>query len=197
MDSKLLIFFIIILLLTHINEIFSQTLIDSKIIGGTVARIANERHFASIRLKSKEEKNGFGSGHFCGGSLIRDNIIVTAAHCLFRKRLIFMFPIDPSELIVVMGSIPRKIQQSKTVIRSVERIIRHPDFNFNNTKNDIGLILLNKTGVVPENPNTAVIQLSEASPVVDTECRISGFGHEAYVRKVGDEKVSFLIVTFS
>lgn len=72
MDSKLIIF-LVCMLYAKINKTFCQEFMDSKILGGTIAKIANERHFVSIRLKKKEEKEGYGSGHHCGGTLIRPN----------------------------------------------------------------------------------------------------------------------------
>lgn len=57
---------------------------DSRIVGGVDATWGQVPWTASIRYIPA---NGtFGSGHFCGGSLINNRTILTAAHCLFDAR---------------------------------------------------------------------------------------------------------------
>lgn len=183
MDSKILIF-LVILSSVEIKKTFGQKLIDSKIIGGSEAIIEKERHFASIRFKKYEENNGFGNGLLCGGSLISEDIVITAAHCLYFNRLnnSLLFPLYAQEITVVLGSTTRKIQQPNTIIRSVKRLIKHPNYNMSVLTNDIALLVLNETALIPGNLNTAIIQLNDVSPNIDTECRVSGFGYEVYVR---------------
>lgn len=55
---------------------------DSRIIGGNNATEGSVPWQVSLRQKADEEK-GFGSGHYCGGSLITKRVVLTIAQCLY------------------------------------------------------------------------------------------------------------------
>uniref|UniRef100_A0A336MWU4 CSON007621 protein n=1 Tax=Culicoides sonorensis TaxID=179676 RepID=A0A336MWU4_CULSO len=177
--------FVFIVNFVNIQQIQSRELIDSKepkIIGGLPASIEDEKHFVSIRMIAREETEGFGAGHRCGGTLINEKIVITAAHCLFTTRFGQLIPISEKDLSVALGTTYLKLRDENTVVRSVIKIIRHAQYNDSITTNDIGLLLLNDTAIVNGNPNTGVMKLTNKSPEVGEECRISGFGHQTWVR---------------
>ncbi|KAK4873165.1 hypothetical protein RN001_015194 [Aquatica leii] len=72
-------------LIAHVS--LAHTLLEHKIVGGTLASEAQFPYQVSIRY--------FG-GHFCGGSIIDADTVLTAAHCVDKK--------DSTKFHVVVGS---------------------------------------------------------------------------------------------
>ena len=91
--------------------------ITPRIIGGTVAKEGEWPWITGIQLRP----NGF---LFCGGTLIKDKWVLTAAHCLYDT---FLKPLQPEDIETLIGR--SKLSTLDGERRFVKQIIRHPSFN--------------------------------------------------------------------
>nr|XP_029709686.1 trypsin alpha-3-like [Aedes albopictus] len=144
---------------------------DLRIVGGFPASQAATMHQVSIRVKSSDEKS-FGSGHICGGSLINNHTVLTAAHCLVdgsnRKRAANYFR-------VVGGNLNLTVTSANSVILDVSQVVIHQRYNPANFEHDVGLLIL--SSIVPAtHPTLRPIQMIQIKPNAGVVCQTSGWG---------------------
>ncbi|NWS50959.1 TRY1 protein, partial [Probosciger aterrimus] len=103
--------------------------------------------------------NGY---HFCGGSLITSQWVLSAAHCY------------KSTIQVQLGKHNLALTESKQQVIRAAKIIRHSGFKSKTLDNDIMLIKL----ATPAQLNQAVqtIPLPTSCVTAGTTCLISGWG---------------------
>ncbi|XP_023290785.1 chymotrypsin-2-like [Orussus abietinus] len=97
----------------------------SRIVGGSTAAIGAYPYQVSLRRRGN---------HFCGGSIIGNRWILTAAHCLAG--------LGPYDVQVVVGT--NTLLSGGTRYQS-SRIIIHPSYDSYLIRNDIGLIQLSQS----------------------------------------------------
>ncbi|XP_053156081.1 anionic trypsin-like isoform X2 [Hemicordylus capensis] len=126
---------------------------DDKIVGGYTCQEGSVPYQVSLN-------SGY---HFCGGSLISDQWVVSAAHC-YKSRIQVRLGEHNIE----------EIEGGEQFINS-EKVIRHPKYNSWLLDNDIMLIKLASTAEL--NARTDTIQLPSGCAAAGTDCLISGWGN--------------------
>lgn len=115
---------------------------QGRIIGGSAA-VSNRWPWV-VSLQYASSGNDHYSGHFCGGSLIAPDWVITAAHCVDGS--------NPWDVSVVAGISNLRHDRGSDV--AVKRIIVHPDYEAEVFVNDLALLQLTS----PVN-NTDTIEL--------------------------------------
>ncbi|XP_068943504.1 trypsin-like [Petaurus breviceps papuanus] len=126
---------------------------DDKIVGGYTCEANSLPYQVSLN-------NG---GHFCGGALITDQWVLSAAHCY------------KSRIQVRLGEHDKEILEGNEQFINAEKIIRHPDYVRGAYNNDIMLIKLKTPAVL--DAHVATISLPKSCATAGTQCLISGWGN--------------------
>ncbi|XP_053450440.1 granzyme H-like [Nycticebus coucang] len=129
-----------------------------EIIGGHEAKPHSRPYMAFLQLLVKENKKR------CGGTLVRDDFVLTAAHCW------------GSSMNVTLGAHNIKKQEKTQQVIRVRRRIPHPDYNAITLANDIMLLQLERKA--KRTPAVQPLKLpSNTGGVMPTMvCSVSGWG---------------------
>ncbi|MEN2498611.1 MAG: Serine protease 56, partial [Marteilia pararefringens] len=100
----------------------------SAIVGGTVSEKQSWPWVISLKISGQ---------HLCGGSLINNQWILSAAHC-------FEISSDPTDWMATIGEFDLRINEGVEQSIPIASIIIHPDFDLKSYDNDYALVKLNK-----------------------------------------------------
>jgi len=97
-------------------------------------------------------------GHYCGGSIVNNNWIVTAAHCAVAS---------VSGYQIVAGEHNLSQNEGSEQTRSVSSITRHPNYNSNTLANDIAVMRVNSPFTFNANVQPANIPNAGFTPATN------------------------------
>jgi secreted trypsin-like serine protease len=136
-----------------------RTRISGRIIGGTAAGASN--HPFQVGLLNKNVSDSFNA-QYCGGTLVRPNVVVTAAHCSDGL-------IAAANVQVLTGT--QKLDGSG-VRRNVKKIFVHPNWNPATFDNDVAVwILTSNASGIP------LAILGGSDPATGTNLLATGWGN--------------------
>lgn len=129
-----------------------------RVINGHITNIGNFPYIARIDEKS--------SGFACGGSIITETAILTAAHCVNGK-----------ELKVYVGTDKSNLETVASVM--VDKVIRYPNYDDKSMKHDLALILLREKLTYDSNVNN--IEMATSNGLFPQNATIVGWGCRACI----------------
>ncbi|KAF7651956.1 hypothetical protein LDENG_00103370 [Lucifuga dentata] len=103
--------------------------------------------------------------HFCGGSLISSQWVVSAAHCYKST----------SRIQVRLGEHNIEVNEGTEQWINSAKLIKHPQYNSYNLDNDIMLIKLSQPATL--NSYVQTVSLPSRCPAADESCLVSGWGN--------------------
>ncbi|KAF2905795.1 hypothetical protein ILUMI_00390 [Ignelater luminosus] len=131
---------------------------EGRIVGGSAAGNGQYPHQISLRR---------GNSHFCGGSILSNRFVLTAAHCTHGQ--------SPSGIAIVVGT---NYLNSGGTAYGVAQIINHANYDPQDNANDISILVV--SGSIAFTPAVKSITLASSNPSHGSQCILSGWGLTGY-----------------
>jgi trypsin len=139
-----------------LSEIFLER--EGRIVGGSNAPLGRFPYQVSLRTAA--------NFHFCGGSIINNRWVLSAAHCTIGRA--------QNAVRVVVGTV---LLNSGGVTHVSSRIVNHPSYNSNTIANDVSVV--QTATVIGFNSNVAAIALGSTQIGGGVTAIVTGWGGTA------------------
>uniref|UniRef100_A0A8D2IYC7 Peptidase S1 domain-containing protein n=1 Tax=Varanus komodoensis TaxID=61221 RepID=A0A8D2IYC7_VARKO len=152
----------------NFKPVMSEKSSGSRIVGGHEARPGAWPWQVSLQIY----RIGVGYLHVCGGSLINNDSVLSAAHCT-RKRM------DPEIWRAVFGLHHLYSHKTYAIRRRVTKIMVHSRYDRESQENDIALFKLSKSVMFNEYVQPICIPDKYLILAKGTKCYIAGWGMQS------------------
>ncbi|XP_055758465.1 transmembrane protease serine 9-like [Salvelinus fontinalis] len=140
-------------------DVCGTTSFNNKIVGGEDAPAGSWPWQASIHQ--------FG-GHFCGGSLINKEWVMSAAHCFSGS--------SPNDWNIILGRQNQEGSNPNEVSRTVAQIVLHPVYDSDTSDNDIALLRLTSPVTFTKYIRPVCLAASDSFYHNGTDSWVTGWG---------------------
>ncbi|XP_067268881.1 trypsin-like [Pseudorasbora parva] len=142
-------------------DVCGQAPRNNKIVGGENATAGSwpwQVSIQSVRL----------NGHFCGGSLINKDWVLSAAHCFQSSSM--------GTIEIYLGLQSQSGSNPFKEIRTASRVITHPNFDSLTNDNDIALLRLSSSVTFSDYIQPVCLAAAGSTFAEDTESWVTGWG---------------------
>ncbi|KAF4097681.1 hypothetical protein G5714_021689 [Onychostoma macrolepis] len=147
----------LILLVSLLPHLTFTARVNVGIVNGRDAKPHSRPYMVSVQTKDH---------HICGGFLISDRFVMTAAHCRNIAPVVT----------VVLGAHDLRKKSENSVRFTVDSYHQHPDFTNKSFHNDILLLKLEKNVQLNDNIKWIAIPAEEGDIEAGSVCSIAGWG---------------------
>jgi secreted trypsin-like serine protease len=151
---------------------------NKRIIGGGIAQPHSYPFIVGL------EENKY---HFCGGTILTDSWILTAAHCVFARLH------SIKTISVVVGDHSKSTLHTNELTIHPDKVVVHPKFNGLSPDSDLALLHLSSKLIF--NEHVRPIKLARTDPQINRRCMLAGWGDADVINRKTSPFLKVVTVT--